>query len=228
MKYDTILLDADETVLDFPRSEREAVSDTLKHFHITPTDALIAGYSAINHAIWKKLERGEITKTELRVARFREFCKQYALDASPEQMAEVYLTYLSEKAYLLDRAEELCQRLSAKYRLYIITNGIAFVQRGRMSRLSITRFFTDTFISEEMGAEKPEPLFFERVFEKIPQFCAEKALVVGDSLTSDIKGGISAGLDTCWYNPKQLSAPDGMPITYIVNSHEELLRLLDA
>lgn len=228
MKYDTILLDADETLLDFPRSESEAVSDALRLFDITPTEELIAGYSRINRAIWKRLERGEITKAALRVVRFHEFCEQFALTADPERMAEYYLERLSQKAYLLDRSEELCQRLSAKYRLYIITNGIAFVQRGRMARLPITPFFKDIFISEEIGAEKPELLFFERIFEKIPQFSAEKALVVGDSLTSDMRGGIAAGLDTCWYNPKKLPIPEGMEITYTVNSHEALLRLLDA
>lgn len=228
MKYDVILLDADETLLDFSRSEREAVSDALRLFDITPTEELIEGYSRINHAIWKRLERGEITKDALRVERFREFCGQFSLTADPERMAEYYLERLSQKAYLLDRAEELCQRLAAKYRLYIITNGIAFVQRGRMARLPITGLFKEVFISEEIGAEKPERLFFERVFEKIPQFSAEKALVVGDSLTSDMRGGITAGLDTCWYNPKSLPVPEGMEITYTVNSHEALLRLLDA
>jgi 2-haloacid dehalogenase len=121
---------------------------------------------------------------------------------------------------------ELCEALSAHCRLYIVTNGIGFVQRGRFSTCELTRFFAEHFISEEMGAEKPERAFFDAVFARIPDFKPEETLLVGDSLTSDIAGGIGVGLDTCWYNPKGKEAPVGMPITYTVSHLEDILPLV--
>ena len=226
MRYKTILLDADQTLLDFHRSEREALVNALRQCGVAADEDMLKGYSEINLAAWKRLERGEITKTELRTARFADFCKQYGIKTDIEQLAERYLTSLAGQTFLLGNALEVCRALSAHCRLYIITNGIASVQHGRFDHSPLAPFFEKCFISDELGAEKPHKAFFDRVREQIGDFDAATTLVVGDSLTSDMAGGVAAGLDTCWFNPEGKTAPEDMPINYQIRKLEELLPLV--
>ena len=226
VRYDTVLFDADNTLLDFSRSEREALLDALSSFGVSVTEQMIEEYSRINTAIWKRLERGEIDKLSLRTRRFTEFCELFSLSLDVEALSAAYLKALSTKSYTIKGAKEVCEALSQHCRLYIITNGIAFVQHGRFAACELTPFFAERFISEEMGAEKPERAFFDAVFAKISAFDPDKTLVVGDSLSSDIAGGIGAGLDTCWYNPHGKPAPDDMPITYHISRLEDVIPLV--
>lgn len=222
-KYTTILFDADDTLFDFKRSEHEAVKDCLTLVGLPTEDEIIEKYSEINKSYWKMLERGEITKKDLFIARWKTFLDHYELyNADAELIANHYLTQLSQKCYLLDGALELCQRLSEKFRLYIVTNGYARVQHGRFDKSVLRQYFENMFISEEMGAEKPSIEYFNAVFSRIPDFDKEKSIIIGDSLSSDIKGGIVAGIDTCWYNPKGQLVPDNMSITYVINDLNEI------
>ena len=222
-RYKTVLFDADNTLLDFLRSEREALSDTLLKMGITPGEELITTYSRINDANWKRLERGEITKSELRTARFAEFCAHFGFALDAVEMADNYLNALCTKRFLMPGAVALCERLSKECRLYIITNGIAAVQHGRFDHSPLAPFFSGAFISDELGCEKPAKAFFDLVAASIPDFDPVTTLVVGDSLTSDIAGGINAGLDTCWFNPAGKPAPADMPITYTVEKLEDVI-----
>ena len=225
-RYRTVLFDADNTLLDFMRSEREALTDTLLKMGVTPDENMIATYSRINDANWRRLERGEITKTELRVNRFAEFCDCYGWSFDAAAMAEAYTNALGTKRFLMAGALEVCRTLSKDCRLYIITNGIASVQHGRFDSSPLAPLFTGAFISDEMGCEKPSKAFFDIVAANIPDFDPATTLVVGDSLTSDIAGGIGAGLDTCWFNTKKSAVPEQMPITYVVEKLEEILPLV--
>lgn len=226
LRYQTILFDADQTLFDFIRSERCALKDALTASGVVPTEGMIEKYSEINAATWKRLERGEITKAELRTARFYTFCQYFALDADVPQMAQNYLTSLAAQSFLLDGALEVCRTLSEQCRLYIITNGIAEVQHGRFDRSPVKPYFSDIFISEEMGAEKPHRTFFDGVARRVPDFDPVGTLVVGDSLTSDMAGGIGAGLDTCWYNPAGIGMPPDMSITYEIRNLGDVVPLV--
>lgn len=221
-KYTTLLFDADGTLLDFHRSEREAVIDCFNFFSLPVSEETLNKYSEINDIHWKMLERGEIEKSKLYSARWQAFFDFYGYKVNAEDMSRMYLERLSQKAYVLEDAEAVCQRLSRKCRLYVITNGNKKVQEGRMSKLALSNYFSDKFISEEIGYEKPSIQYFDTVISRIPNFDAIKTLVIGDSLTSDIAGGIGAGLDTCWYNPKGRTAPDGMNITYTIKQLSEI------
>ena len=222
-KYTTILFDADDTLFDFKRSEHEAVKDVLSLVGLPDTDEIIAKYSEINKGYWKMLERGEITKKDLFIARWKSFLDFYKLtDVDAKMIANHYLTQLSQKCYLLDGSEELCEKLCGKFRLFIVTNGYAIVQHGRFDKSTIRKYFEDMFISEEMGAEKPTKEYFDAVFSEIPDFDPQKSIIIGDSLSSDIKGGINAGIDTCWYNPEGKDAPVGMNITYVISKLSEI------
>lgn len=231
MRYDTILFDADETLLDFRRSEHDAVAETMREVGIEPTEERISVYSRINDSLWKALERGEIEKSVLlwrRFLLFREYVGAEGGEAEARSMATRYTEHLSRKGYLLDGALSLCQRLKGRARMYIITNGVGFVQRGRYKLSGLDAYPDGVFISEEVGAEKPSGAYFSYVADHIPDFCRERTLVVGDSLTSDIKGGVDFGLDTCWFNPAGKKPTEALAdrITYTVATHEEIYRLI--
>ncbi len=225
-KYEFLLLDADGTLFDFLRCEREALCDALRAAGIDPTDERIAKYSEINDGYWKMLERGEIGKAELRVARFETFCRHYGFRTDVQRLAIGYTDALSTNGFLISGALEVCRSLAAHCKLYIVTNGIATVQRGRFEPSPLREFIRELFISEELGAEKPSIVYFDAVAARIPDFDRKKALVVGDSLSSDMRGGANAGIDTCWYNPRGKAAPDDLPITYEIRALEELIPLV--
>ena len=222
MKYDTILFDADDTLLDFKRAEREALKMTLEHFSLRADDEIISEYSKINDGYWKALERGDVTKEELRVRRFIDLCKYFCFDTEPAFMAREYEKNLSVASHIIDGADALCRDLAKKYRIYIVTNGIKEVQKGRLYGSAIKDHFIKAFISEEIGYEKPRLEFFEAVAKIIPDFDKSKTVIIGDSLSSDMKGGIGFGIDTCWYNPKNKEIPDGMDINYTVKSFDDI------
>ncbi len=224
-RYTTILFDADNTLLDFNRSEREALCDALSLMGVTPCEEMVETYSRINQSFWKKLERGEITKSALREARFAAFCEAYGLAVDTAALARAYTDLLATKSYLLPGAREVCTALAPHARLCIITNGLKSVQEGRFDISPLKPLFSRVFISEEMGCEKPGRAYFDAVAAALEDFDPQKTLVVGDSLSSDIQGGINAGLDTCWFNPQGAVAPDSMPITYTVSRLEDVVAL---
>lgn len=224
--YHTILFDADNTLFDFSRAEHAAISQTLYLFGISPTEELIATYSRINDAMWKRLERGEITKEALREARFAEFCATVGASCDVAQMASAYTEFLSGQHELIAGAPEVTQELSKHFALYIVTNGIKTVQRRRFAASELKPYFKDIFISEELGFEKPHRGYFDAVARRIENFSPQHTLIVGDSLTSDIKGGIAAGIDTCWFEPHGLPRPADIPMTYRIKALEDLVPLL--
>ena len=226
MKYEIILFDADQTLFDFKKCEYHALKEALCELSLPDDDKYIRRYSEINDMMWKKLERGETEKSRLVVERFEIFLREFSFDCEPTRLSALYKEKLSQQAYLIDGAEQILDALSQDHRLFIITNGIKTVQEGRISRAPIKKYFERMFISEEVGFEKPKREFFDAVMSKIPDFDKERAIVIGDSLTSDIKGGIGAGIDTCWYNPEGKSAPEGMPITYIIKDLGEILNIV--
>lgn len=225
MRYQTILFDADNTLLDFTRSEHDALYDCLAARGLPCGEDAIARYSAINDAYWKRLERGEVTRAALKVGRFADFLAEYGLHCDPAALANEYMQALSTKSYLIDGAEALCRRLTAgaqPCRLYLITNGTEFVQHGRFDPSPLAPLFHACFISECMGCEKPDVAYFHMVTSAIPAFEPASTLVVGDSLSSDIRGGIAAGLDTCWFNPHGKACPSDVAPTYTCTTLAEV------
>lgn len=222
-KYKTILFDSDQTLLDFSRSEEHALRRSLDHFHIFCDDSVIETYRSCNRDAWLLFEQGKMRKDEIVRFRFEMFCRQYDLSIPPEQLNAYYMDRLCETGFVLDGTVDVLQAIYDRYTLYIVTNGVDRIQRARLNNAGITHFFKTVFTSEEIGAGKPSAAFFEKVFDRIP-FSKEQALLVGDSLTSDIRGGIAFGVDTCFVNWN--GAPHNDHPTYEVRDLRELLKLL--
>lgn len=225
-KYKWLLFDADDTLLDFHRAEHDALAKTLAEVGLPADDEAIKVYSEINNGFWKALERGEVTKDRLRYLRFACFVERYGYDIDAAMLADSYENHLATQNYLLPGAESVCRALYGKYKMYIITNGLVFVQKSRFGTCAIRDLFEKSFISDEIGCQKPGKGFFDAVVAGIEGFDVSEALVIGDSLTSDIKGGINYGIDTCWLNRYGKPVPEDMDITYVIHDISELPRLL--
>ena len=222
-----LFLDLDDTILDFHKAERLAIAKTFRDFGIDPTDEVLHRYHLINKACWERLERNEWTREQVLVNRFGILFGEYGVDADPAACARAYEKNLSIGHYFLPGAEEAVDRLSQKYRLFLASNGTASVQKGRMTSANLYRFFEKVFVSQELGANKPSEEFFSRSFAQIPDFDPKKAMMVGDSLTSDILGGIRAGIRTCWVNPGHAAARADIPADYEIESLAQLEALLE-
>lgn len=203
-----VFLDVDNTILDFNKAEAIALEKTLSALSVPHSPEVIRRYSQLNLAQWKLLEQGKLTREQVKVRRYRLLFDELKTDASPEKAARIYEGLLGQGHYFIDGAVEMLQALYGSFHLYLATNGTASVQKSRLKSAEIEPFFEQIFISEELGCNKPETAFFERCFAAIPDFKKEEAVMVGDSLTSDILGGIRAGIRTIWFN-KDLKESSG-------------------
>lgn len=222
-KYSVILFDVDDTLLDFDICEREALCDALLLSGVSPSEEMIEAYKQINFNLWKALERGEIAREELMTRRFSELSDLYSLSLDDARVARDYVFCLGQKVHFISGAKELLAALYGKVKMYIVTNGLASVQNSRYLLAGFDKIFDGMFISEELGANKPDSRFFEYVAEHIEGFQKESTLIVGDSITSDIAGGINFGIDTCWYSPKNKTTK--LTPTYIVDSLDKVLEI---
>lgn len=225
-RYTHLLFDADGTLLDFAAAERAALRDTLAVHGIAVTPDVAAAYHAINDAIWRQIETGEFDRANLNAARFGRLAERYGFTYDPVALGDEYFSHMAQNGQLIEGALALCRDLARRYTLAIVTNGTARVQHGRLDGTPLMETMSYCFISEEIGAEKPSPAFFAAVAAAIPDFAPETALVIGDSLSSDIAGGIAAGIDTVWYNPAGKSAPAHCTPTYTVSDYAALRTLL--
>lgn len=196
-----VLLDADDTLFDFHLSEREAFALALRSFGVEPSTRMAERYSEINAECWKMLEKKQITRPELLVLRYERLFSEFGLQLNSAAVSDRYVEELGKQCHLIDGAEALLRTLTGQYRLYIASNGNQQVQRGRLRRAGIGPYFSDLFISQELGADKPDAAYFEACFARIPAFRREETVIVGDSLSSDIAGGKNAGIRTVWYHP---------------------------
>ncbi|WP_339317387.1 YjjG family noncanonical pyrimidine nucleotidase [Paenibacillus sp. FSL R10-2734] len=226
MKYAVILFDADDTLFDYGMAESHALTNAFLHFGMpTGAEDYALSYQEINDALWRDLEQGKISSAALRVERFNRLFAANALELDPEAFSEAYLRFLGEGTFLIQGAIELCGEL-AGCRLAIITNGIKEVQTSRIQGSPLCDTFEQIIISEEAGCQKPEIGIFDYAFAKLGITDKEKVLIVGDSLTSDIQGGINYGIDTCWFNPLGKENISGVQPKYEIRSLSELLDIV--
>ena len=221
-----VLFDLDDTLFDFHKAEKIALTKTLVHFGIDPTEETLALYSTINVAHWKRLELGEISREEVKVGRYRELFETIGVECDPVKATAYYESMLAIGHYFMPGAPELLEELYRKYRLYIVSNGTAKVQEGRIGSSGIAKYMDGIFVSQILGANKPDKQFFDICFAEIPDFSLSETVIIGDSLSSDIKGGISAGITTVWFNPKGIENDSDIKPDYTIKELSEVPGLL--
>lgn len=228
LRYDIVLLDADETIFDFHRAERTAIAATLREFSVDPTDEVISLYSEGNLRCWKALERGELDRAQLKITRFRMLFE--SLSRPDVDLAAVNLSYeinLSRCGFMLPGAEDFLKKLRsvAGLRIYLATNGFVIPQEGRYHRTGSDKYMDGIYISEQVGANKPAPEYFDYVFSDIGVTDRSRAIILGDSLTSDMLGGRNAGIATCLYLNGR--SPLHSPLCdYEISSYDEFFDII--
>ncbi|WP_166704420.1 YjjG family noncanonical pyrimidine nucleotidase [Bacillus albus] len=225
-KYKTLLFDVDDTLLDFQKAEKVALRMLFEERGIPLTREVEAQYKKINKSLWDAFEEGEINRDEVVNTRFSILLKEYGEEVDGILFENNYRSYLEEGNQLMQGAFEFISQIQSEYDLYIVTNGISKTQDKRLRNAGLHPLFQGVFVSEDTGFQKPMKEYFDYVFEQIPNFAPEEGLIIGDSLSADIKGGYIAGIDTCWFNPeKKLNDSEIVP-TYEVQNFEELYALL--
>lgn len=224
MRYQYLLIDNDNTLMDFNAAERQALSETLVHYGLPADPDTCTAYHRINDALWKALERGETTQALLKVERFRQLLQYLNRhDVPPETVAAAYASNLGNYADLLPGAAEFIQALHGKIKIALISNGVSSIQRSRLARCLLTPMFDVILISEEVGAAKPDPKMLEIALEQLGCTDKRRAVMMGDSLSADIPAAVNAGIDSIFFSLKGKTSP--LP-TYTVFSYEEALQRL--
>lgn len=223
-----VLFDSDDTLLDFTLAEHEALKKTLLEIGIEPVEETISLYSSINKRHWEMLERGELTRAQVLTQRFERIFEALGIDGDSAATQNIYERNLSIGHYFIPGAVELLEALYGKYKLYMVTNGNEKVQVPRLKSAGIGHFFEEIFISQRVGYDKPRIEFFERCFAKMPHYEKDEMIIIGDSLTSDIQGGINAGIHNCWFNPHGKQGREDIVPEYIVTGLEEIPSLLES
>ena len=225
-KYEVLLFDVDGTLLDFNKAEEEGIEGLLNHYCAPVSDENKHKYHLVNKKYWEALERGEITRDQVLTLRFEEFFAGFGIQVDGGEADDLYRQYLNASAVLIDGAIELLESLKGKYPLYVVTNGVAETQYTRLAKSGLDKYFDGIFISEEAGAQKPQPAFFEYCFEKMSRRDVEHMLIIGDSLTSDMRGGNNVGIDTMWFNPGKDENHTEVHLDYIVTTLDEVKEML--
>lgn len=221
-KYDYLLIDADDTLFDFQRAEKRALKETFEAFHLDYDEVTVALYHRINKGLWKALEKGDIDQDGIKVERFRQLLLALSSNQEPQRVAQFYMSALGKGTDLLEGALDLVKILSETYPIAIITNGIEVIQTSRITNSLIAPYIQHIIISEAVGYSKPDPRIFEHAMKLIGIADKNRVIMIGDSLSSDIKGGIDFGIDTLWVNLNGLSANDHIKPRYEVRHLEDI------
>jgi len=224
--YPWLWFDADGTLFDYNRAEANALRQTFHSLSLPFEEGYLEVYQRINSGLWQALEKQEITPAVLRFRRFELLLEAVQLAGSSEQMSSVYIEQLAICSELMDGAYDVLNSLHEQCRFAIVTNGLQAVQRSRLAHSAIRDFISEIIISEEIGVAKPNPAFFDIAASRTGYPAKTDVLIIGDSLTSDMQGGVNYGTDTCWYNPIGETRPDNLSITYELKNLHELLDLI--
>ena len=226
MSYQWLLFDADGTLFDYDQAERNALKNTFAQLGYPFETEYLAEYRRVNHEIWLQFERGDIDQITLRTRRFELLFQAVNLQADPQAFSPTYLANLAQQTCLIDGARETVRLLGDRFELAIITNGLKEVQRPRFAKSAIHKYLTQIVISDEVGVAKPDPGIFDVAFAQMNQPAKDEVLIIGDSLTSDIRGGLNYGIDTCWFNPAGKRNYHSFVPTYEIGRLDELPGLL--
>ncbi len=224
----TVLWDVDGTLLDFNAAEKAAILSLFSEFGLgSCTDEMIARYSKINVRYWERLERKELSKPDILVGRFRDFFSEYGIDSSlAEPFNDKYQVRLGDTIVFRDNSYDIVSSLQGHVKQYVVSNGTILAQTKKLKNSGLGALMDGVFLSEEVGVEKPDSKFFDCVFSSISETDKARILIVGDSLTSDIQGGVNAGICTCWYNPSKKPLKGDLHLDYEISDLHEIYGIL--
>jgi 2-haloacid dehalogenase len=225
--YPWLWFDADNTLFNYNKAEVVALRKSFQVVSLTFDESYMDTYRRINQNLWHLLEKQEIKPEVLRIRRFEQFLEAIQMTGPAEKLSTVYIEQLGLCSELIDGAYEVLTALYGNSKIAIITNGLTAVQRSRLELSLIKPFIAELIISEEIGAAKPHAAFFDIAFARTSHPPKEDVLIIGDSLSSDIAGGVEYGIDTCWFNPNGESRPENLQIMYEIKNWRELLDLVD-
>ncbi|EUJ25737.1 HAD-hydrolase yfnB [Listeria floridensis FSL S10-1187] len=227
MGYQTLLFDVDDTLLDFKAAEDDALKRLFQSEKIDATPSLVSAYKVLNAGLWQDFERGIISRDEILNTRFARVFAEFGKKVDGVLMEARYREFLEDGHELIDGAKPLIETLYQKHDLYIVTNGVSKTQYRRLRDSGMDQYFQGIFVSEDTGYQKPMPEYFEYCFERIPGFALEKSLIIGDSLSSDIRGANLVGLDSCWFNPHGLTNQSANNPTFEINNLSALAAIVE-
>ena len=213
-----LLWDVDGTLLDFKAAERAAVIRLFEEFSLGPcTEELVRRYSRINETFWQRLERNEISKRRVLTGRFEQFFREIGVPVSlAEEFNRRYQHRLGDTVVYRDDSIGIVRNLRGTVKQYVVSNGTVVAQSRKLALSGLGGLMDGVFLSEELGFEKPNKGFFDAVFSRIRPESPAEVMIVGDSLTSDIRGGMNAGIVTCWYNPERRETPEGYRVDHVI------------
>jgi 2-haloacid dehalogenase len=226
MKYKWLLFDADATLFDFDKAELFALKKTLKYFKLNYFSLFHNRFKKINNKLFSNLEQGLITSNELKTKRFELLFSEFNINLDVYTFSKIYLSNLSKGTMLIPETIETIRTLHSEFKMFIITNGFSEVQRSRFNNSDLYQYFVDILISDEIGVAKPAKEFFDYVFKIIGEPNKSDIMIIGDSLTSDMAGGINFGVDTCWFNPNQNDNKNKLNISFEISNMHELLKIV--
>ena len=226
-KYEIFLFDADNTLYDYDKAEEYALKNMFEYCGFAYTPSIRTTYRKFNDEMWEAYEKKEISIEDFPHIRFDYLFESIGVKYDSKDFNAKYLKELGKGSFLIDGAEELCKKIvTSKKLIYIVTNGLLATQESRIKYSLIKDYISGSFVSSEVGYLKPEVGFFKHVFSNIPQISKDKILIIGDSLTADIAGGINAGIDTCWFNLHGIDNHTGIKPTYEVSSLSEVCKFI--
>lgn len=225
----TILWDVDGTLLDFKAAESAAIKSLFEEFSLgTCSENMLQRYSQINRSYWQRLEANEITKPQVLVGRFQQFFGEIGVNtAIAEEFNRQYQIRLGDTVVYRDNSIDIIKKFRGKVKQYVVTNGTIVAQKKKLRLSGLGDLMDGIFISDEIGVEKPNRAFFDAVFNTVQPENLSEVIIVGDSLTSDIRGGNNAGILTCWYNPEQKPQPQDYRIDYVISDLHRVLTIID-
>lgn len=227
MSYKFLLFDLDHTLLDFALAEDVALELLLKEAGVTAIQAYKDYYVPMNKAMWEDLTAGKISKPELIRTRFARLFAHFGREVDGAVFAERYQHHLSQQGQFFEGVPAFLERLTEQgCRIFGATNGVTFIQKGRLAASGLASYFEKVFISDEVGLHKPQKEFYDYIAKAVDGFEASKALMIGDSLTADIQGGINAGIDTVWFNPDNSANDSEVVPSYTVENYEQIVDIL--
>ncbi|MHC5252565.1 YjjG family noncanonical pyrimidine nucleotidase [Listeria kieliensis] len=226
MGYKTLLFDVDDTLLDFKAAEDSALKRLFQSEKVEANQELLMMYKDVNAGLWRQFERGEIAREEVLNTRFKRVFAEFNKQVDGLAMESRYREFLEDGHQLIDGAKPLIESLYREFDLYIVTNGVSKTQYRRLKDSGMDQYFRGIFVSEDTGFQKPMPEFFKYCFERIPAFSLQESLIIGDSLSSDIRGANLVGIDSCWFNPHKIVNNSENKPTFEIETLEQLPKIV--